>query len=109
MLLNFYFKSLPSMIRAMIVQSVYCWAMGWTIRVLGFDSWWGLGIFLFTIASRMALRPTQPIKCIPGSLSLVVKWPGHEADHSSPSSAEVKNAWSYTSTLPVHLHGMVLS
>jgi hypothetical protein len=24
----------------------------------------------------------------------------HEADHSSPSAAEVKNAWSYTSTLP---------
>jgi hypothetical protein len=23
---------------------------------------------------------------------------GHEADHSPPSSAEVKNAWSYTST-----------
>jgi hypothetical protein len=27
-----------------------------------------------------------------------VKWPGREADHSPPSSAEVKNAWSYTST-----------
>jgi hypothetical protein len=25
-------------------------------------------------------------------------WPGREADHSPPSSAEVKNAWSYTST-----------
>jgi hypothetical protein len=23
--------------------------------------------------------------------------PGHEADHSPPSSADVKNAWSYTS------------
>jgi hypothetical protein len=27
-----------------------------------------------------------------------VKWPGSEADHSPPSSAEVKNAWIYTST-----------
>jgi hypothetical protein len=27
-----------------------------------------------------------------------VKRPGCEADHSPPSSAEVKNAWSYTST-----------
>jgi hypothetical protein len=27
-----------------------------------------------------------------------VKWPGREADHSPPSSAKVKNAWSYTST-----------
>jgi hypothetical protein len=29
-----------------------------------------------------------------------VKQPGCEADHSPPSSAEVKNAWSYTSTPP---------
>jgi len=35
--------------------------------------------------------------------------PGREADHSLPSSAEVKNAWSYTSTPPIHLHGVVLS
>jgi hypothetical protein len=30
--------------------------------------------------------------------SLEVKRTGREADHSPPSSAEVKNAWSYTST-----------
>jgi hypothetical protein len=29
--------------------------------------------------------------------SLGLKQPGLEADHSPPSSAEVKNAWSYTS------------
>jgi hypothetical protein len=27
-----------------------------------------------------------------------VKRPGREADHSPPSSAEVQNAWNYTST-----------
>jgi hypothetical protein len=32
------------------------------------------------------------------ALSLGVKRPGREADHSHSSSAEVKNAWSYTST-----------
>jgi hypothetical protein len=37
-----------------------------------------------------------------------VKRPGREADHSPPS-AEVKNAWSYTATPPVGLHGVVLS
>jgi hypothetical protein len=36
------------------------------------------------------------------------KRPEREADHSPPSSAEVKNAWSYTSTPPIHLHGVVL-
>jgi hypothetical protein len=34
--------------------------MGWTSGVIGFDSRRGLGIFLFTTASRTALRPTQP-------------------------------------------------
>jgi hypothetical protein len=59
----------------------------------------GLGIFLFTTASRTALGPTQPpIQWVPGFLSLGVKRPGREADHSPPSSADVKNAWSYTST-----------
>jgi hypothetical protein len=42
-----------------------------------------------------------------GSPSAGVKRPGREANHSPPPSAEVKNAWSYTST-PVSLNGMVL-
>jgi hypothetical protein len=41
--------------------------------------------------SRPALGPTQPpIQRVPGALSLGVKRPGSEADHSPPSSAEVK-------------------
>jgi hypothetical protein len=65
----------------------------------GFESQQGLRIFLFTTASRPALGPTQPpIQWVPGALSLGVKRSGREADHSPPSSAEVKNAWSYTST-----------
>jgi hypothetical protein len=32
-----------------------------------------------------------------------------EADISPPSSAEIKNAWSYTSTPPIRLNGVVLS
>jgi hypothetical protein len=34
-----------------------------------------------------------------GAVSLGIKRPGRKVDHSPPSSAEVKNAWSYTSTL----------
>jgi hypothetical protein len=50
-----------------------------------------MGIFLFTTASRRALGPTQPlIQWVPGVLSLGVKRPGREADHSPPSSVEVK-------------------
>jgi hypothetical protein len=51
----------------------------------------GIGIFLFITASRMALGPTQPpIQWVPGALSLGIKRPGYEADHSPPSTAEVK-------------------
>jgi len=35
--------------------------------------------------------------------------PGREADHSPPSSAEDENAWNYTSTPPICLHGVVLT
>jgi hypothetical protein len=52
----------------------------------------------FTTAFRPTLELTQlPIQWVPGALSLEIKRPGREADHSPPSSAEVKNAWSYTS------------
>jgi hypothetical protein len=34
---------------------------------------------------------------------------GHDGDYSPPSSEEVKNVWSYTSTPPICLHSMVLN
>jgi hypothetical protein len=46
---------------------------------------------------------------VPGALSLGVKQQEREADHSPPSSAEIKNAWSYTFSLPIRLYGVVLS
>jgi hypothetical protein len=48
-------------------------------------------IFIFITASRTALGLTQPpIQWVPRALSLGVKWPEREADHSHLSSAEVK-------------------
>jgi len=44
-----------------------------------------------------------------GALSLGVKRPGREAEHSPPSRTEVKNAWFYTSIPPIRLHGVVRS
>jgi hypothetical protein len=74
-------------------------ALGCGLNDRRFESRQGLGIFLFTIASRPALGPTQPpIQWVPGALSLRVKGPGREADHSPPSSTEDNNVWSYTST-----------
>jgi hypothetical protein len=64
-------------------RSMCSWATSRTIGVLGFDSRRGLEIFLFITVSRTALGPTQPpIQWEPWALSLGVKRPGREADHS---------------------------
>jgi hypothetical protein len=66
-------------------------------------------IFLFATASVLILGPIQPpIQWLLRILLPGLKWLGHEADHSLPSSAEVKNEWSYTSTPTTRLHGVVL-
>jgi len=45
------------------------------------------------------LEPTQPlIQWVPRDLSLEVKLPGHEAEQSPPSRAEVKKC------VEIHLH-----
>jgi hypothetical protein len=43
-----------------------------------------------------------------GALSLGVKRKGHEADHLTPASAEVKKMWIYTSTPPYDLMAQYL-
>jgi hypothetical protein len=60
----------------------------------GFDSQQGQDM-VFSIVSRPALGPPQSIKWVPG-----MKRDGREADHSPPSSAEVKNGGAITSTPP---------
>jgi hypothetical protein len=57
--------------------------------------------FLFSTSSRPTLGSTQPpIQWVPGALSLEVKQSGLEAEHSPPTSAEVKKMRIYTSTPP---------
>jgi hypothetical protein len=85
-------------------------ALGYCLDGRGFDFRQGLGIFLFTTSCRLVWGPTHPpIQWIPGALSTGVKRPRREDDHSTPSSAVVKNAWNCTSTSPIRLHSMVLS
>jgi hypothetical protein len=69
------------------------YSVGYGLNDQGFESRQGLEIFLLTTTYIPALGPTQPpIKWVPGALSLGVKRPGHEAEHSPPSSAEVKES-----------------
>jgi hypothetical protein len=77
--------------------------------VLGFDS---RGGWDFSLHNRVQIGsgahpapyPMGTRDSYPGE-----KRPGHEADHSPPPSAEVKNVWSYTSIPPVAPHGVVIS
>jgi hypothetical protein len=49
----------------------------------GFKFWQGMETFLFTTMSRLALESTQPpIQWVPVPLSLVMKQPVRETDHS---------------------------
>jgi len=58
-----------------------------------------------TIPNRSRAKPPhwpwgpkqRPIQRVPGVVSSRVRWPRHEADHSPPSNAEVKDVWSYNS------------
>jgi hypothetical protein len=71
----------------------------------GLWGWWcvvlylkGQEIFLSSVSSGPAVGHIPPPRqWLPGTGSLEAGWPGHEADHSPPSSAEVKNEWGYTS------------
>jgi len=48
-------------------------------------------------------------KWVVGAFSSRVKWPGHEADHSPPYNARVKNEWIYIFTCPYGVHRDILT
>jgi hypothetical protein len=71
------------------------------------------------VGARIYISPCRPDR-LWGPLNLLpngywglfprgVKRPGREADHSPPTSADVKKMWGYTSTPPIRLHGSVLN
>jgi len=72
------------------------YVMGWTSRVR-FPA--GAGNFSLRHCVQTGSETTQsPIRWAPGVLFPEEKLPGCEADDLPPSSADVKNAWSYTCT-----------
>jgi hypothetical protein len=74
---------------AHITHSVFQLAMGWTVGGPEFDFWQGQDF------SPLHVVPTRN-----GGSSLGVKRPEREADHSRPTSAELKNTWIYIATSP---------
>jgi hypothetical protein len=85
--------------KSRVAHSVQRVATGWTIGCSGLESQWELRIFLFDTMSRPVVGPIQlPIQLVPGTLSLEVKRPMREADHSPLSSVDVKEY------VDLHLH-----
>jgi len=68
-----------------------------------------MGMFIFATVSRTDLGPTQPIQWVLGAVTPGVKRPEREANTSPPSSAKIKDAWSYTFTPPIRLHGVMFN
>jgi hypothetical protein len=54
------------------------------------------GIFLFATTLRFTRPPIQLLRG-GGAHSSGLRWPEREASRSPPTSANVKNVWSYTS------------
>jgi hypothetical protein len=68
---------------------------------------------IFSLLHRIEIVPgDHPASCLMGTGRgggfPRVKRSGCETDHSPPTSAEVKNAWNYTSTSPIRLHCMYI-
>jgi hypothetical protein len=64
-------------------------------------------VSLFHHVQTSSGAPASFIEHVLGALTPGLKQLRHETDHSPPCSAEIKNAYSYTSTPPVCLYGMV--
>jgi len=80
--------------------------LGYKLDGLGYETQHHQNI-LSPPRSCLALGSTQsPIQWVLGDLSQGVKWRGHKADHSHPSSTHKKNEWIYTSTPTTCLHNM---
>jgi hypothetical protein len=70
----------------------------------------GINNFHFSISSRPALGSIQPpIQWVPGDISPGVKRHEREADHSPPTSAEVKKTWIHYIHSPIRLHSVVFN
>jgi hypothetical protein len=73
-------------------------AIGYRLNNRGVGVRVPVGSRIFSTSPRPELGPTQlPIQWLPA-----VKRPGREADHSPPTSAEVKKMWIYTATPSWH-------
>jgi len=81
----------------------------WQNSLLNFHTWLVTCLLIRTVFQILNIQIIcGPQSLLSNALSLRVKRPGREANRIPLYNAEVKNVWSYTSTLPIRLHGVVL-
>jgi hypothetical protein len=76
-----------------IAQSVQCLATDWTTGQLRFDPWQRQEDFSSNLCVQIG-SGAHPASCTMGTGSTFPRgkvWPGHDLDHSPPSSAEIMN------------------
>jgi hypothetical protein len=82
---------------------------GWSTERSEFECQWGQEFsLLHVVQTGSGVHPTSYTMGTGGSFP-GAKRPGSEADHSPPTSAEVKKMWIYTSTPPIRLQDVVLN
>jgi hypothetical protein len=71
-----------------------------------------MGTFLHRVQTFSGAHPTSyemgTRDSFPG-IKVAGGGEGGEADHSSPSSVDFKNAWRHTSNPPIHFHDVMIS
>jgi hypothetical protein len=78
-------------------MEIFTYHTVWPRNWVWFLMWADIHLF-FSVQTCFRAQP--PIQRASEAPSSETKWFQHEADHSPPTSGEVKNAWSYTSTQP---------
>jgi hypothetical protein len=85
-------------------------AKGWMTDGLEFESRWGQELsLLHVVQNGSGVRPASYPMGIGGALSPRIKRPGREADHSPPTSDEVKKNVDQYIHSPIRLQGAVLN
>jgi len=83
-----------------------CKATSYWLDCPGFESRQTYEIYLVSKKPRPASCPLNHLFNEHCGSFRGIKRPGREIDHSPPSSAEVKNEWSFTSSLPTYPHSV---
>jgi hypothetical protein len=83
-----------------IAQSVLATDYGWTTKGSVFESRWGKEFLFLHVVQTGSGAQSASYPMWTGGYFPGVKRPRREANHSSPTSAEVKKTWVYTCTPP---------